>query len=157
MDITTLAAWGEFIGGIAVVFSLIYLASQIRQNSRLLRISAASASTQTMFTTYTLQAQDPELARAIRSGLVDRSSLSEADRARFDPLMLCQFAGNLQHYEFAREGLDFPLATERHERGMRHQMQQPGIQDWWREWRQIYPQEFCEYVDGLIREGEAAG
>ena len=33
MDITTLAAWGEFIGGIAVVVSLIYLASQIRQNS----------------------------------------------------------------------------------------------------------------------------
>ena len=28
MDITTLAAWGEFLGGIAVVVSLIYLASQ---------------------------------------------------------------------------------------------------------------------------------
>ena len=35
MDITTLAAWGEFLGGIAVVVSLVYLASQIRQNSRL--------------------------------------------------------------------------------------------------------------------------
>ena len=33
MDITTLAAWGEFLGGIAVVVSLIYLAGQIRQNS----------------------------------------------------------------------------------------------------------------------------
>ena len=33
MDITILAAWGEFIGGIAVVVSLVYLASQIRQNS----------------------------------------------------------------------------------------------------------------------------
>jgi hypothetical protein len=31
MDITTLAAWGEFLGGIAVVVSLIYLAGQIRQ------------------------------------------------------------------------------------------------------------------------------
>ena len=43
LDITTLAAWGEFIGGIAVVVSLIYLAGQIRQNSRLLRSSTASA------------------------------------------------------------------------------------------------------------------
>ena len=34
---TTLAAWGEFIGGIAVVVSLVYLASQIRQESKLLR------------------------------------------------------------------------------------------------------------------------
>ena len=43
MDITTLAAWGEFLGGIAVVASLVYLASQIRQYSRLLRASTASA------------------------------------------------------------------------------------------------------------------
>jgi len=44
MEITTLAAWGEFLGGIAVVVSLVYLAAQIRQNSRLLRTSTASAS-----------------------------------------------------------------------------------------------------------------
>ena len=42
MDITTLAAWGEFLGGIAVVVSLVYLATQIRQNSRLLTAFAAS-------------------------------------------------------------------------------------------------------------------
>ena len=35
LNITTLAAWGEFVGGIAVVISLVYLASQIRQNSKL--------------------------------------------------------------------------------------------------------------------------
>jgi hypothetical protein len=46
MDITTLAAWGEFLGGIAVVVSLVYLASRIRQNSRLLRASTASATYQ---------------------------------------------------------------------------------------------------------------
>jgi hypothetical protein len=34
MDITSLAAWGEFLGGIAVVVSLIYLASQIRNRSK---------------------------------------------------------------------------------------------------------------------------
>ena len=33
MDITTLAAWGEFLGGIGVVVSLIYLAEEVRQNS----------------------------------------------------------------------------------------------------------------------------
>ena len=49
MDITTLAAWGEFLGGIAVVVSLVYLAGQIRQNSRLLRASTASATSQTVF------------------------------------------------------------------------------------------------------------
>jgi hypothetical protein len=42
MDINTLAAWGEFLGGIGVIASLIYLASLIRQNSRLLRSATAS-------------------------------------------------------------------------------------------------------------------
>ena len=42
LDITTLEAWGEFIGGIAVVVSLVYLASQIRQNSKLMRVSTAA-------------------------------------------------------------------------------------------------------------------
>jgi hypothetical protein len=41
--------------------------------------------------------------------------------------------------------------------GMVWQMQQPGIQQWWREWGGAYPQEFRDYVDGVIREGEAAG
>ena len=39
MDITILAAWGEFLGGIAVVVSLVYLASQIRQNTKTVRAS----------------------------------------------------------------------------------------------------------------------
>ncbi len=46
-DITTLAAWGEFIGGIAVVVSLIYLAGQVRQNSKLVRASTTAATNQT--------------------------------------------------------------------------------------------------------------
>jgi hypothetical protein len=42
LDTTTLAAWGDFIGGIAVVVSPIYLASQIRRDSRLLRASTSA-------------------------------------------------------------------------------------------------------------------
>ena len=63
MDITALAAWGEFLGGIAVVISLIYLASQIRQNSRLLRTSTASATSDISGRLSTLLVQDPEVAR----------------------------------------------------------------------------------------------
>jgi hypothetical protein len=40
MDITTLAARGEFLGGIAVVVSLVYLASQIRMNTKTVRASS---------------------------------------------------------------------------------------------------------------------
>jgi len=63
MDITTLAAWGEFLGGIAVVVSLVYLASQIRQNSKLLRASTATVSGDTASRITSLMVQDPEVGR----------------------------------------------------------------------------------------------
>ncbi len=91
MDITTLAAWGEFLGGIAVVVSLIYLASQIRQNSRLLRASTASATIAAFNATAGLMAQDAEAARIYWDAMADRASLSESDRQRFDAMMGMNF------------------------------------------------------------------
>jgi hypothetical protein len=134
MDITTLAAWGEFLGGIAVVVSLVYLASQIRQNSKLLRASTASATTQTVFSGGAMMVQDPEVARIYWAGIEDRDSLQEGDRQRFDPLLSIQMDGSLQNYEFAQHGMDLPLARERNADGLRWQMQQLGAQQWWRDW-----------------------
>ena len=85
LDITTLAAWGEFLGGIAVVVSLIYLASQIRQNSRLLRTSTASATSDISGRVSTLIVQDAEVARIFWEGSADRDALATTDRQRFEP------------------------------------------------------------------------
>jgi hypothetical protein len=67
MDITSLAAWGEFIGGIAVVVSLVYLAVQIRVNTKTVRASnlgeqmAASSEWSRMIL-------DPARSVAVRAG-----------------------------------------------------------------------------------------
>jgi hypothetical protein len=158
MNITTLAAWGEFIGGIAVVVSLVYLAGQIRQNSKLVRASttAADANSATAFSLAI--SQDAEMARIYWDGMADRDGLSEPDRRRFDPLVGVQFANVNQQYEFIRDGTGSPRVWERQLNGLRWQLQQHGIQQWWREWGGIsHEGEFRDYVDGLIREGEAAG
>jgi hypothetical protein len=157
MDITTLAAWGEFIGGIAVVVSLVYLASQIRQNSKMLRASTASANAQIQQAYGAMLAQDGDLAQLFRTGLVDRSALSDSDLQRFDALLLVFFQGNQQQFEFTREGLGLPLSSESNKRGLRRLAQQPGAQEWLREWGGTLAQEFSDHVDGLIPEGEAAG
>ena len=41
MDLDTLAAIGEFVGGVAVVVSIGYLALQMRQNTASIRATAA--------------------------------------------------------------------------------------------------------------------
>ena len=157
MDINTLAAWGEFLGGIAVVVSLVYLAGQIRQNSKLLRASTAGATAQIEFSGAALLVQDAEVARIFWEGLADRNALSEADRQRFDPLLSVQLRGQNRLYEFHREGLASPGGWQPVERGLRWTFQQPGVQQWWHVWGEGYSDEFRSLVDGMIREGEAAG
>jgi hypothetical protein len=158
MDITTLAAWGEFIGGIAVVVSLVYLASQIRQNSRLVRSSTTSANADSANAVNLPIVQDAEIARIYWDGLADRAALSEPDRRRFDPLITLQLAMVNQQYEFAADGTGSPSVWQRQLNGLRWQVQQPGIQQWWRDWGTIsFEGEFADLVDGLIREAEAAG
>jgi hypothetical protein len=153
LDINILAAWGEFIGGIAVVVSLIYLAGQIRQNSKLLRASTASVSLQASAAVSTLCAQDPDLSRLYFAGMAE---LSEADKARFDHLLGLYFTGDQQQFRLAGDGSLSSEVWEDQEQSHRWIMQQPGAKDWWGQWRNLYGRDFQVMCDGLIREGEAA-
>ena len=157
MDITTLAAWGEFLGGIAVVVSLVYLAGQIRQNSRLLRTSTASTSSSVMNDNLTLIVQDPEVARIYRDGMTDRSCLSEVDQLRFDALVMMQIGGLQQEYQFAADGVIGPALWESRKRMMSGFLQRPGVKEWWSQTRYGFSDEYSDFLDGLSREGEAAG
>jgi len=157
MDITTLAAWGEFLGGIAVVVSLVYLASQIRQNSKLLRASAGSTLAQISLAQSAFQAQDSEMARIQLDGSTDRSTLSDVERRRFDALTHMQVKGNRHLFRFYRDGILSPQEWDSTKREMTWAFQLPGQRQWWKEWRDLFEEDFQQYIDGLIREGEAAG
>ena len=87
LDITTLAAWSDFIAGIAVVVSLLYLAGQIRQNSRQMQIATTVSLGESDLEFSKLMIDDPELGPIFRNGMADRDSLSEIERERFDALI----------------------------------------------------------------------
>jgi hypothetical protein len=136
---------------------LVYLASQIRQNSKLLRASTATLINETNSRISILAADNPEVARIYWEGLADRGALSEPDRQRFDPLIATFMGGFQQEHDFAQDGIIAPSAWNTRVRGTRWSFQQPGMQQWWTEWRKVYDEDFIAFVDGLIREGEAAG
>jgi hypothetical protein len=87
MDITTLAAGGEFLGGIAVVISLVYLAGQIRQNSNLLRTSATSITSQLQYGQNEMIARDSEVAQLFYKGASEPDSLTEVERLQFEVML----------------------------------------------------------------------
>lgn len=78
---------GDFIGGIAVVFSLVYLAFQIRRNTQTVQAGTVQAATQAFSEIMELMARDAELLRIFDSGTHDFKALSKEDRLRFSSLM----------------------------------------------------------------------
>jgi hypothetical protein len=81
--IQDLGAIGEFVSAIVVVFTVAYLAVQIRQNTKSVNVTNSNSIMQGFnFVNATLMA-DPELIRAYRQGLVGPDQLDPVDRARF--------------------------------------------------------------------------
>jgi len=157
MDITTLAAWGEFLGGIAVIASLIYLASQIRQSAKMARATAAHMNADQWSDDAKMVLQDAEVARIYYVGLEDRDVLPDSDRQRFDAFMHMSFSSHASRYQLWREDVMSRETWQQAERGIRWMVTQPGVQQWWSVWRANFGDGFCAFVDALIREGEAAG
>ena len=74
---------GDFIGGLAVVFTLIYLAVQIRQNTRALRVASMQSSMLAAQNIGMLPAQDRDLARIVRVGMSKPDELDEDEFQQF--------------------------------------------------------------------------
>jgi hypothetical protein len=156
LDITTLAAWGEFLGGIAVVVSLIYLASQIRQNSRLLRVSTTAAVAASDIEFSKLLVNDPDLSRIVGEGLMNREALPEPERLRFDNFLDMMLRTFQRDYFFAQDGAIKESIWQGERKGYAYTFQQPGARQWWAEALDIYGDEFRDYLEACMREGEAA-
>ena len=87
---------GEFVGAIAVVATLAYLAMQIRQNTRAVQASAIHDFLDNWRRTI-LQGtvQDPELQALFNRGLADFEALEDSDKARLH-LYILQFTTQAQ-------------------------------------------------------------
>ena len=83
MTIQDYGSIGELIGAIATVATLVYLASQIRQNTRAVRAAAVDSSISHSMDVRKSIYESETLARIYNSGSDDPESLSEEDLVRF--------------------------------------------------------------------------
>ena len=86
MTIVELGALGEFVAAIAVVITLIYLALQIRQNTRATHAASFHAITDSFNHVNVSLAQTPALTRIWLAGATERSSLSGTCQRQWDTL-----------------------------------------------------------------------
>ncbi len=155
MTLQDLGGIGEFIGGIAVVISLVYLAVQIRQNTKSVRTSTYQAILDSSRSDTELLLVHPHLERVYRVGRRNPEKLNDDERPLFRmlvaQLLLSSESLFLQHQQGAIDS-DY---WQRRQQTLRGLLSQPGVRQWWAARgtpREYYDPGFRELVDSILGE-----
>ncbi len=153
MTLQDLGSLGELVGGIAVVVSVVYLAIQIRhntrgldQNSDLMRMSFENEIRREAIEFRSTIVADVDLAEIWRRGLAGDAALDPAEMARFHLLMVSIAAMLRAQFDAQGRGL---FATDRGE-FLRGVVATRGFREWWaRLGDTISSGDFAEFVESL--------
>ena len=155
MDLQQLAQAGEFIGGLSVLLTLIYLAVQIRGNTRAVRSAAAQQTHDALTDGYYHLAHDPSLNRIFRMGTSDLSTISEDEVAQLfafwsGTLYLCQN----WLYQSDAGALDEDLMNS-FLNGVSSNFHAEGFKQYWNSRRATFSPKLQEWVDGVMAKPKA--
>ena len=154
LNLSQLADLGEFLGGIFVVCSLVYLAIQIRQNTQSNRAENFARGLERISEMQATLSRDPELASLHARGVADASSLTPQERIRFT----WWFAEAFGAFEFlfhqSKTGAIPDEIWERWSETVAWWLSYPGVQAWWRAHPAPFSRSFTRFVDELVSEGQ---
>lgn len=143
-----LGSYGEFVGALAVVITLGYLAVQIRQNTRnveenvrALRLRAADSTVES-FSRYRDRISQSDMAALFVSGMKDFAGLSEPDQVRFGAIMDEYMFSYWSVFMRTQEGTYQSADWNAHLGAIEQTLSRPGAAEWWRDRKQVYPPNF---------------
>ena len=152
MDLAQLGQLGEFVGGFAVLVTLIYLAVQLRQGVQLNR----SASIRTFMQEYngTLAwTKEPGFTKLLRHGSKDFDGLSRNDQARvaawLEQVLRTGYAG------FVTDPKGENPVTHLVDTTFATLVRLPGFQQWWRQYRLPYQTIAPDYLRKIEELGDS--
>jgi hypothetical protein len=138
---------GDFLGGIGVVITLIYLATQIRQNTKSSRTESYQAAVAAISHWTRHVGTNPASARIVDAGSRDFDALPPEERVQFN-LMMAGLVRNLEniHYQFTHGAIDESAWAGWANRT--HSILEPaGARAWWRTQEVAYSSEFRRLVN----------
>jgi hypothetical protein len=152
MRLDVLAQLGEFVGGFFVVISLVYLAYQVRQNTRSLRAENYARILNRMSEMQARLALDADLNHVMTVGAEDPARLSRADRVRFS-WALYELIGTAEfmYHQFREKTLP-DAVWMRWEATVGWWLSHPGMRAWWRARPSPFSSDFEAFAEDLIRD-----
>ena len=155
MNWEAISAIGQLVGAVAVVVSLIYLATQVRSSARATRI-ASERSLVEMLIRFTQQlAEHPHLSELFYRGIHDFESLEGAERVRFSAIIVQLFRLYEETYYGQLEGHVAVRIWRQAEVPLRDFSGYPGVQAWWRSRSHWFGEDFANLVNQLQRTAKA--
>lgn len=149
MNWEAMGALAEMIGATGVIFSLIYLATQIRQNTKATRSSMTHSITAAGREWAQPILNDAELARTWALGSEDPWQLSEAERYRFFLIAFSFFKTyEDMHYQFVKERFD-PEIWRGWEALWGIYAKSSGLQVYWQARSRAFSAEFRAYIEAF--------
>jgi hypothetical protein len=151
MNWEELSAIAQVIGSIAVIASVLYLAMQVHQSTRIAKLAAQDAAATALREVTKPFAENSELARIWRIGLEDLDSLSAEDQARFFHSTY-QFLKAFETIHFHHVyGLMDGQIWDGWCGLLKHYIVSPGIDHYWKLRRDLFSTRFQQFVAGLER------
>ena len=152
MTLEDLGNAGEFLGAIAVLVSLVYLALQIRHNTMTVRAGTSAAISESLARSTEVLGADPQAARVYVLGLAGDSSLSFEDNLRFNFLFRTYMRRVENAYYQKLRGFVDSDHWQTTERTLSQHMEMPGAKQNWEESRDLYSDQFVAYIDRVLIE-----
>jgi len=150
MDWDAIGAMGEVFGALAVVVSVIYLATQVRKQTEEARLTASRELADQLGNAIQTVTEDQAFAEIWLKGVRDYESLPEADRIRL-AFLFQRFCRILEqhHRHTSRENLDVAY-NQSVDNQYAEFLSLPGVQRWWELSKSHFEPEFRAKVDTLI-------
>lgn len=147
---------GDFLGGIAVIATLIYLALQVRHNTVSVEAATVQSGSQAFAEILDSFMKDPELMRLYLAGCQDFNGLAFEEKQRYAAIM-----GSVLHrFEGLIELSDRGLLPEQSWDGavnrVRGAFQLPGTQDWWQKGQHVFNPRLRSWIESSVMENDGA-
>ena len=147
MEWDAIAAIGEAVGAVGVVISLIYLALQVRANTRESIQNMVQDTIKDFSKVEQLIAASPDLASIVVKGNEGIENLTPDQRLRFDGYCSATFSVlEVWHTQSRRISAD-PEQYETMLAILNLRLSARGCRQWWRENRNEFPSGFRDWVE----------
>ena len=148
-DWNAISAISQLVGSIAVVLSVLYLALQVHQSTRVARLATQDAAATALRDVTKPLMENADLGRIWRVGLEDIGALSLEERVRFFHAAY-QFLKAFEtiHFHYVYVLMDRQLFEGWHGL-LRHYIVAPGMAQYWKLRPDIFSERFRTFVNSL--------